>query len=173
MDEDGATTHGTLLGGKVAFEQPASGYRAAIDPVLLAAAVVAARGAALELGAGTGAASLCLAWRRPTLSIVALELAAAPAALARRNVVANGFGGRVEVVEADVARLPPGLAGRFDAVFMNPPFAPAGSSSPSPRPRRWRGATASPTGSTAASRSSRPMSRACRPGSPGGSTWCS
>ena len=56
MDEDGATTHGTLLGGKVAFEQPAAGYRAAIDPVLLAAAVVAARGAALELGAGTGAA---------------------------------------------------------------------------------------------------------------------
>jgi tRNA1(Val) A37 N6-methylase TrmN6 len=138
MEEDGATTHGTLLGGKVAFEQPAAGYRAAIDPVLLAAAVVAARGAALELGAGTGAASLCLAWRRPGLSIVALELAAAPAALARRNVVANGFGSRVEVVEADVARLPPGLAGRFDAVFMNPPFAPAGSSSPSTRPARRR-----------------------------------
>ncbi|MFM8989237.1 MAG: tRNA1(Val) (adenine(37)-N6)-methyltransferase [Alphaproteobacteria bacterium] len=138
MEEDGATTQGTLLGGRVAFEQPAAGYRAAIDPVVLAAAVMPARGAALELGAGTGAASLCLAWRRPGLSIVALELAAAPAALARRNAAANGFDGRVEVVEADVARLPPALAGRFDAVFMNPPFAPAGSSSPSPRPERRR-----------------------------------
>ncbi|MBM3477594.1 MAG: methyltransferase [Alphaproteobacteria bacterium] len=138
MEEDGATTHGTLLGGRVAFEQPAAGYRAAIDPVLLAAAVVPEQGAALELGAGTGAASLCLAWRCPALSIVALELAASPAALARRNVAANGFGGRVEVVEADVARLPPGLAARFDAVFMNPPFAPAGSSSPSPLVARRR-----------------------------------
>lgn len=138
MDDDSATTHGTLLAGRLAFEQPATGYRAAIDPVLLAAAVRPARGAAIELGAGSGAASLCLAWRCPALSIVALELAASPAALARRNIAANGLDARVEVVEADVERMPPGLAGRFDAVFMNPPYAPAGSSSPSPRAAKRR-----------------------------------
>lgn len=138
MDGNGETTLGTLLGGRISFEQPAAGYRAAIDPVLLAAAVTTERGAAIELGAGTGAASLCLAWRCPGLSIVALEISAGPAAIARRNVAANGLGARIEVVEADVRRLPPDLGGRFDAVLLNPPFAPEGSSSPSPRPEKRR-----------------------------------
>ncbi|MGH6962759.1 MAG: putative signal transducing protein, partial [Dongiaceae bacterium] len=33
-----ATTADALLGGKIVFYQPAEGYRAAVDPVLLAAA---------------------------------------------------------------------------------------------------------------------------------------
>ena len=39
-----------LLGGRVVLRQPRSGYRAAIDPVLLAAAVPATRGAVLDVG---------------------------------------------------------------------------------------------------------------------------
>lgn len=133
-----ATTAGTLLDGKVTFEQPVRGYRAAIDPVLLAAAVPVARGRALELGAGSGAASLCLAWRNPALALVAIEIDAATVELARRNVAANGFASRIEVIAADVATLPAALHGAFDAVFFNPPFDVAERASPSPDGDRRR-----------------------------------
>ncbi|MGB8843911.1 MAG: N-6 DNA methylase, partial [Aliidongia sp.] len=57
-----------LLGGRVVLRQPVQGFRAAIDPVLLAAAVSAEPGeTVLELGTGTGAAALCLARRVPGL----------------------------------------------------------------------------------------------------------
>jgi tRNA1(Val) A37 N6-methylase TrmN6 len=132
------TTSGTLLDGKVVFAQPAHGYRAAIDPVLLAAAVTLTRGRALELGAGSGAASLCLAARCPDIAIVAVEIDADTAALARRNAVANGFADRVEVVEADVVALPAALRDGFDAVFFNPPFDTSARANPSPEPGRRR-----------------------------------
>jgi tRNA1(Val) A37 N6-methylase TrmN6 len=127
-----ATTSGMLLDGRVVFEQPATGYRAAIDPVLLAAAVPVGAGRVLELGAGCGAASLCLAWRCGGLEITAVEIDAASAEIARRNVAANAMAGRIEVVVADVAALPQAAIGAFDAVFCNPPFDPAGRASPSP-----------------------------------------
>jgi tRNA1(Val) A37 N6-methylase TrmN6 len=64
-----------LLGGRLRFSQPARGYRIAIDPVLLAAAMPARAGErVLDAGAGTGAASLCLAARVPECRIVGLEL---------------------------------------------------------------------------------------------------
>ena len=54
-------TEDWLLDGKVRLRQPAMGYRVAIDPILLAAAVPAVAGeVVLELGSGTGAAALCL-----------------------------------------------------------------------------------------------------------------
>ena len=57
-------TDDRLLGGRLRFQQPARGYRVAIDPVLLAAAVAATDGdKVLDAGAGTAAAALCLASR--------------------------------------------------------------------------------------------------------------
>src|SRR5690242_18206653 len=103
-------TDDTLLGGKVKFRQPASGYRAAIDPVLLAAAVPdAAKGRVLDLGCGAGAAMLCLARRREDLTVVGLERNAGLAELARANAAANGFGARVSVVAGDILSPPPSL----------------------------------------------------------------
>ena len=62
-----------FLGGRVQAWQPAAGYRAGVDAVLLAAAVPARPGdTALELGAGAGVASLCLATRVPGLSVTAV-----------------------------------------------------------------------------------------------------
>ena len=58
---DGAFSEDTLLGGKVRLRQPVDGYRAAIDPVLLAASLDAAPGQrVLEAGTGHGAAAICL-----------------------------------------------------------------------------------------------------------------
>jgi tRNA1(Val) A37 N6-methylase TrmN6 len=55
-----------LLGGAVRLRQPRHGYRVAIDAVLLAAAVPAADGDEVaDLGAGVGAAALCLLARCP------------------------------------------------------------------------------------------------------------
>ena len=60
------TREDRLLGGRVRLIQPLSGYRAATDPVLLAAAVAARPGErVLDLGCGDGASSFCLAERVP------------------------------------------------------------------------------------------------------------
>ena len=54
----------TFLDGRVIVRQPETGFRAGLDAVMLAAAVP--EGAtALELGAGAGPASQCLAAGRP------------------------------------------------------------------------------------------------------------
>jgi len=116
------TTCDAFLGGRVQILQPRHGYRAATDPVFLAAACPAKSGArVLELGCGVGVASLCLAARVPGLTLVGVERQAAYAALARRN--AETAGADLSVVEADLARLPADLRQQgFDHVLANPPF---------------------------------------------------
>lgn len=131
-------TEDALLGGRVLLRQPRDGYRAAIDPVLLAAAVPARPGErVLDLGCGAGAVFLCLLARCPELRVVAVERDAVMAGLARANVALNGATGRAEVVEADIAGLPGDWqAGSFDQVVCNPPYLPAGRADPSPDPGR-------------------------------------
>jgi tRNA1(Val) A37 N6-methylase TrmN6 len=123
-----------LLGGRVRLCQPARGYRVAIDPVLLAAAVPARAGeTVLDAGAGTGAASLCLAMRVPGCRVTGLEIQPALQRLASDNATQNGLEARIQMVQGDLGRPPPGLAGeRFDHVLTNPPYlaAPAASASP-------------------------------------------
>jgi tRNA1(Val) A37 N6-methylase TrmN6 len=118
-----------FLGGRLRLWQPRAGYRAAIDPALLAAFAPAARGdRVLELGCGAGAAILCLAARAPGLDLHGLELQPAYAELARRNAAANGIA--LAVHEGDLRRPPAALAGAaFDLVLMNPPFHAAGAAS--------------------------------------------
>ena len=131
-------TDDTLLDGKVKFRQPASGYRAAIDPVLLAAAVPdSVQGRVLDLGCGAGAAMLCLAKRREDLQIVGLERDERMAQLARHNVEANEFGTRVTVVTGDLLQPPPQVViGSFNAVIANPPFLDPDSATASPDPQK-------------------------------------
>jgi len=125
-----------LLGGRVRFSQPATGYRAAIDPVLLAAAVPARDGqSVLEGGTGAGAAALCLLARLPGIRLTGIETDAALAALARANAAANGMDARLQVIKAD---LPGFRDGRFDHAMANPPFQPHGSGSESPVAGRRR-----------------------------------
>lgn len=120
------TTEDTLLGGRVRLLQPRRGYRVAIDPVLLAAAVEARAGErVLDLGCGTGAVSLCLAARLPDVAIVGLELQPEFAELAERSAALSGFGGRIRIVRHDIAAPPPSGLGLFDHVATNPPFLAA------------------------------------------------
>lgn len=111
-----------FLGGRLQVWQPKRGYRAGVDPVLLAASVPAKAGqSVLELGCGVGVASLCLAARVPGLALTGVEIQPDYAALARRNADAAGVA--LEVVTADLAALPADLRQRrFDHVIANPPY---------------------------------------------------
>src|ERR1700722_12648710 len=123
----------TFLGGRVRVEQPQTGFRSGLDAVMLAAAVPARPGeTALELGAGAGAASLCLAARVPHVAITGVEISADLAMLASRNAAVNGMATRVSFAAADVFALPPALKREFDHVLVNPPFNGEGQASPDP-----------------------------------------
>lgn len=125
-------TEDRLLGGRVTLTQPATGYRAGIEPVLLAASIDAPPGSAVvDLGSGGGAAALCLLARRPDLSILAIESEPAAAALARANAARNDMAGRFTLLEQDVGavRAPPL---RCAAAMSNPPFHDPQASDASP-----------------------------------------
>jgi tRNA1(Val) A37 N6-methylase TrmN6 len=118
------TTDDKVLGGQVALTQPAKGYRAGIDAALLAAACDAGPGSrVIEAGCGVGGALLAAAFRRPGAAFTGVERDVEAVALARANAAANGFAGRVQIVEGDVEAgfralgLPV-----FDAAMANPPF---------------------------------------------------
>jgi tRNA1Val (adenine37-N6)-methyltransferase len=125
-----------FLCGRLRLLQPVKGYRAATDPVLLAAACPATPGeSVLDLGCGAGAAVLCLGLRVPGLTLAGLELQPAYADLARRNAERNAI--PVEVHDGDLARIPAPLRRDFDHVIANPPYYHAGGS-PSPVAARAR-----------------------------------
>lgn len=112
-------TRDAFLGGRVFLYQPRSGYRAGVDPVLLAATVPAQAGqSVLDLGCGVGAAALCLGARVPDLHLTGVEKQPEYAELAHRN-----GNGTFEVIIADVCDLPSELRQRqFDHVITNPPY---------------------------------------------------
>lgn len=130
MFTESQLTDDKFLCGRLRLWQPAQGYRAATDPVLLAAACPAVPGqSVLDLGCGAGAAVLCLGLRVPGLHLAGLELQPAYADLARRNAARNGVA--LEVVEGDLRQIPAVLRRDFDHVICNPPYYPAGGT-PSP-----------------------------------------
>jgi tRNA1(Val) A37 N6-methylase TrmN6 len=128
----------TLLGGTVRLRQPVSGYRVAIDPVLLAAAVPATSADnVLDIGCGVGAASLCLAARVAGCRVVGIDRQREAVRLASENVALNDLGARVTVMTGDLLRPPPRLEpGGFSQVMANPPFLEAASASASPHPAK-------------------------------------
>jgi len=104
----------------------------AIDPVFLAAAVPAEPGQiVLDIGCGSGAATLCLAARVPLCRVVGLELQADLAGLAAENAALNGLDDRVAIIAGDLLRPPPRLrTGMFDHVMANPPYIARGRVTP-------------------------------------------
>jgi tRNA1(Val) A37 N6-methylase TrmN6 len=137
LPEPWLTTQDALLGGLVRLRQPAKGYRAALDPALLAACIPLASGErALDLGCGTGAASLCLAARLERsdcrdIAIVGLEFSENALALAAANVLDNGMQDRISLRQGDVrAPLWPGASHSFHHVLCNPPFWVKGRHAP-------------------------------------------
>ena len=120
-DAGAGLTQDKFLGGRLQVWQPETGYRAGVDPVLLAASVPACASTVLELGAGVGVASLCLARRLAHAQVYALELQPDYAALAQRNAQENGL--PITVYQGDLVQMPAPLRQmRFDHVIANPPY---------------------------------------------------
>lgn len=118
------TSLDSMLGGRVRLWQPVRGYRAAVDPVLLAAAIPAEPGdTVLDVGAGAGAAALCVAARIPQVRLTLLEIDADTADLAEANVKAAALSPAPTVLIGDLAAPPEELRGAtFDHVMTNPPY---------------------------------------------------
>lgn len=123
-----AVTYDRLLNGRVQLIQPACGYRAGIDPVLLAAAVPARAGErVLDLGAGVGAASLCLAARVPGVSVAGLEIDLELVRLAVAGAQLTQVDDRIVFYAGDVMSAPRLLEPEsYDHVMTNPPFMVSG-----------------------------------------------
>ncbi len=124
LSEDG------FLGGRIRVLQPRRGYRAATDPVFLAASVPLQSGeSVLELGCGAGVAALCLKHRQPNIDVTGIELQPEYADLARRNARRNDL--PLTVIDADLTNLPAELGQMaFDHVIANPPYLISGAGSP-------------------------------------------
>src|SRR5215831_17184897 len=125
-------TEDRLLGGRIRLRQPAEGYRAAIDPVFLAASVPAEpQQFVLDVGCGAGAAMFCLAARVPHCRVVGLEMRRELVRLAGDNAILNTMEARVSVMIGDLLHPPPRLSpGAFDHVMANPPFSERGRAIP-------------------------------------------
>ena len=138
MVDDLALTEDALLNGKVRLFQPEKGYRVAVDPVFLAAAVPALPGErVLDVGAGTAAAMLCLQSRLGDCKMVGIELQRDLLRIANANLEANGLHQQAEMIAGDLARLPPRLmAASFDHVMTNPPFLSKDGATPPPLQQR-------------------------------------
>ena len=133
--DDVVITRDSMLDGTVAIAQPKSGFRVGTDAVFLAASVGVNCGRILDLGAGVGGVSLCLATRLNKVQITAVELDPVLVALAQKNVVTNGFDDRLRVLPGDIQALPPVLGSSFDHVISNPPYHFAMGTKPQNRRR--------------------------------------
>jgi tRNA1(Val) A37 N6-methylase TrmN6 len=138
-DDSGfAVTEDGFLDHRLRIRQPRDGYRAAIDPVFLAAAVPArSNERALDIGAGVGVAALALATRVAGLRVTGIEIDPALMRLCATNAKANGLERRTDFMVGDVARPPVRLVpGSFDHVMANPPYLEAARNDVSPVPGR-------------------------------------
>lgn len=126
----GFLSSGHLLGGRVRYAQPRSGFRSGIEPVLLASAVPASPGErVLDGGTGAAAALLCLAARVAQLNGVGIERDAALAEMARENLANNGLSEAFRIIAGDVSSCVD--LGLFSHACANPPWhSMAGTASP-------------------------------------------
>lgn len=148
-----AVTDDAFLGGRLQLLQPASGHRAGLDAVLLAASVSAEAGAQLlDVGAGCGIVGLAIAVRLEDVRVTGLEIEPGLALLAQENARRNGLTSRVRIIEGDVAAPVEELAAKgltpasFDVVVANPPYLDPHASRASPFPLQARASSMADAG---------------------------
>ena len=122
----GRCTEDALFGGSVVLFQPprGTGYRTNVDALLLAAFATARKVApvAFDLGAGVGAVGLSLLPHGAARRVVLVEIDERAASISRRNLEANRWADRGEVVRADVRDVGRSRPGEAALVTCNPPY---------------------------------------------------
>lgn len=138
LSDSPAVTHDAFLGGRLTITQPAAGYRAGMDAVLLAATVSASPGShILDAGAGVGTVGLAIAARVSEVAVTGIECDPEMAELAGLNSRNNGFHDRVRVVVGNIDAPPPTVPGNgYHQVVCNPPYFNAARQAPSQNPKR-------------------------------------
>lgn len=77
----------------------------------------------VDVGTGSGAIAIAVAFHLPLSEVTAVDLSDAALAIARENAARHGLGERISFLRSDLLAA---LAGRgsFDAVLSNPPYVP-------------------------------------------------
>jgi tRNA1Val (adenine37-N6)-methyltransferase len=123
-------TEDALFGGSLVLFQPprGTGYRTNVDALLLAAFATARTVApvAFDLGAGVGAVGLVLLRLGAVRRVVFVEIDPRAASLSRRNLDANAWSDRGEVVRGDVREVARSRQGEAALVVCNPPYSMPG-----------------------------------------------
>jgi tRNA1(Val) A37 N6-methylase TrmN6 len=110
----------TFYSGRILVLQKKKGYRFSVDAPLLADFIrTEASDELLELGTGNGIISLLLSIK-PFKTIMAVEIQASLADLARRNVKLNNLEEKIQIIEGDLRAFRPEK--KFDVIFSNPPY---------------------------------------------------
>jgi len=131
-------TRDTILGGTLTLDQPKTGYRFALDSILLARfARVHRRERVLELGAGCGVVAIAIAAIFHPREVVAIEIQPALAQLIESNVALNPVS-EVRAVCGDIRarKIVTVEPRRFDLVVANPPYHASGRGRQSPNAAR-------------------------------------
>lgn len=112
----------TLFEGKVTIWQPIKGYRFALDSFMLSAFTHPQPNQhVLELGIGTGAASLALATQHPDIKIHGIDIQSHILPITKKSIDENGYSKIISLFEGNLKdRIMPGHF--YDHVMMNPPF---------------------------------------------------
>ncbi|MBF0111916.1 MAG: methyltransferase [Desulfamplus sp.] len=111
------------------IEQPKSGYRFSIDPIILASDLnIEPNEKILDIGTGCGVMPLLIAAKFPKVQITAVELQKELAAIAEKNIKANRLEDKIRLINGDIRQLKSlELLGRFDRIISNPPYKKKGS----------------------------------------------
>jgi tRNA1Val (adenine37-N6)-methyltransferase len=121
MEEE---TADPILNGSLCVFQKKRGYRFSMDSILLSHfAFIKPKTSNIDLGCGSGVIMLILARRFPRTTWTGVEIQEGLAALAQKNIQANGLEGRIKILCSDARMLGKILpANYFDSVIFNPPY---------------------------------------------------
>ncbi len=115
-----------FLGGKLKIIQPLNGYRAGVEPVLLAAALPRnLKGKLLDLGCGVGTAGLCALYAMPHLKMIGIEADKEVAEKAMRNSQLNGMEEQIVIHHQTLGGADftdPFKTDEVDIAISNPPW---------------------------------------------------